>query len=274
MSLSDIAEAGAQTTDQTTTDDTKTDSGESEKSTLESLGELLAQDEPSPGGDQDASSGSDTTKPTQFNDLAGAIDMKLDDLYQLEIKLSEDGEPVTIEQLKDGHAKVTQLDFDRAEWEERKTEQEQELMRAQTELREIMQALPENAIKPEVLEKIRAKADATTKLERAKTLEAIPEWSDAKARESDIEGMTEYLTGYGFPIGYLANVIDHRQLKFFRDAWRQNQRIKTALAAVRTGKPVKGGTNKPQKKAPAKNALSSITPKRGESRLKTALLNQ
>lgn len=251
-------------------DQTETEAGATEPVGLKDLGELLAQDEDEASGDAGESSGStEKTKPTKFNDLAGVIDIELDDLYKLEISLSEDSEPVTIEQLKDGHAKVAELDLDRAEWEERKTQQEQDLMKAQGELQEILQALPKNSVKPEVLEKIRAKSAATTQLERQKTLQVIPEWKNEQTRETDIAGMTDYLQGYGYPVGYLANVVDHRQLKFIRDAWRQNERMQAAIKAVRAGKPAKSATSKAQKKAPVKK--SSVTPRKGQNKLESVL---
>lgn len=272
MSLRDIEAAGAATQ----TDETATEAGassESESVELKNLGELLEQGETS-GDDTDESSGSEKkAKPTQFNDLAGALDIELDDLYKLEISLSEDGEPVTIEQLKDGHAEVTELGLLKAEWEETKTQQEQDLMRAQSELQEILQALPKNAVKPEILEKIRAKSEATTTLERAKTLQVIPEWKNAETRETDIAGMTEHLQGYGYPIGYLANVVDHRQLKYIRDSWQREQRMRAAIAAVRAGKPGKTPASKQQKKAPIKTAVSDVKPRKGQSKLEAVFSN-
>jgi hypothetical protein len=243
---------------------------------LQSLGELLAQDEPgeAPGGDEGESSGSTKkTKPTKFNDLAGTLEMDLDALYKLEIASSDDGEAVTIEQLKDQHSKVAEFELSKLEFEESKSQQEQELMRAQGELQEILQALPKNAVKPEVLQKIRARSEATTKLERKETLRVIPDWKNETTREADIAGMTEHLQGYGYPIGYLANVVDHRQLKFIRDSWQREQRIQKALAAVKSGKPAKSAATTKQKKAPSKTAVTGIKPRKGQNKLEAVFSN-
>lgn len=243
-----------------------------EQTGLESLGALLAADDSGEPGDK-SSGDAEKTKPTKFNDLAGTLDMDLDALYKLEIASSEDGESITIEQLKDQHSKAVDFELTQLEHEERRIQQEQDLTRAQSELQEILQALPQNAVKPEVLQKIRERSNATTTLERQKTLVAIPEWKDADTRQADVAAMTEHLQGYGYPVGYLGNVVDHRQLKYIRDNWQREERMRKALEAVRAGKPAKSAANKSQKTAPKKGSLSSIKVPKGESKLKAAFSN-
>lgn len=233
---------------------------------MQSLAELLKQGEQGePGGEKDQSSGSnDKTDLTKFNDLAGKLGMDLDALYQLQISSSDDGEPVTIEALKDMHKEKSEFDLSKLEWEERRLQQEQDLTRAKAELHEIMQMLPEKAIKPEVLERIRAKTAAQTALERKKTLEVIQEWKDAKVREADIAGMAEHLQGYGFPVNYLEQVVNHQQLKYIRDNWLREQRVRKALESVRAGKPGKTPESTPQKRPPQKQPLTGI--RKGKAR--------
>lgn len=246
------------------------------------LTELLAADgskETSEGGssgeDDAASSGSDDkTQPTKFNDLAGKLGMELDALYKLEISSSEDGEPVTIEQLKDSHKDRADFDLKVIEFEERRTQQEQDLMRAKSELQEILQALPKNSVRPEVLERIREKSEKTTALERQKTLEVIPEWNDEDVRQSDIAGMAKHLEGYGFPLNYLKQVVSHQQLKYIRDNWQREQRIRAALEKVRAAKPDKSIASKPQKAAPKKGTdLSKIKRGKSSSKLEAVFSN-
>jgi hypothetical protein len=227
---------------------------------MRALGELLQAGEPGqPGGEEDQESGSEEkTDLIKFNDLAGKLGMDLDALYKLQITSSEDGEPVTIEALKDMHKERSDFDLAKLEWEERRTMQEQDLTRAKAELHELMQMLPEKAIKPEVLERIRDRTAAQTALERKKTLEVIPEWKDAKTREADITGMAEHLQGYGFPVNYLEQVVNHQQLKYIRDNWLREQRVRKALESVRAGSPGKTPASKTQKKAPQKQPLSGI----------------
>jgi hypothetical protein len=238
---------------------------------MQHLAELLAEGEQEnqekPGGDEDQESGSDgKTDLVKFNDLAGKLGMDLDALYKLQVSSSDDGELVTIEELKDLHKSRDEFELSKLEHEERRTQEEQSLMRAKAELQEIMQMLPEKAIKPEVLERIREKTAKQTALEREKTLQVIPEWKDAKVREADITGMADHLQGYGFPINYLANVVNHQQLRYIRDNWQREQRVRKALEQVRAGKPGKTPASKTQRKAPLKTPASSVP--RGSARNK------
>lgn len=234
---------------------------------MTSLAELLdaaeaetagAEEQTEPGGSQEKA------ELTEFNDLAEKLGMDLDALYKLQVKSSEDGEPITIEALKDLHKSKGDFELDQLDWKEQQLAQEQELTRAKAELQELIAMLPQKAVKPEMLERIRKKHDATVAQERKKTLEVIPAWKDAKVRTADIEGMSEHLQGYGFPVNYLENIVSAQQLKYIRDNWQREQRVRKALEQVRAGKPGKTPASKTQKKSPSKNPALNV--KRGQSR--------
>ena len=228
---------------------------------IESLGELLNASEPvepDAGESNGDASGSEEAPPSKFNDLAGRLGMDLDALYKLEISQAEDGSPVTIEALKDHYAKQGDLSLREIEFEERRTQQESSLLQAQEELRELMASLPERAIQPEVLQKIRDKAAATRALENQRTLEVISEWNDEAVRAKDIQGMVEHLQQYGYPVNHLEHVSDHRQMRYIRDNWQREQRIRTALAKVRAGKPNPTTAQKPADKAPQKTPVTGV----------------
>jgi len=229
---------------------------------ITNLVDLLVEDEPA-GAETGEERGSDDAALTKFNDLAGKLGMKLDDLYKLEIAQAEDGSPLTVENLKDYHAKQVDTSLREFEFEERRTKQESELMQAQEELRELMAALPEKAIRPEVLQKVRDKHDAQVTLERRRTLEVIPDWNDEQIRTADIEGMAEHMKQYGYAVDYLERVADHRQIKYIRDNWQREQRIRKALAKVKAGRPNPSTRQKPATKAPQKQPLTGVN--RGNS---------
>lgn len=241
---------------------------------LKTLAELLSAEGESSGDDTGktgegaaAGDGQKKTKPKKFNDLAGTLGMELDDLYKLEVAAGSDGTPVTVEQLKDLHAKQDQMVLREMQFEERRQQQESELIRAQSELRELIAALPEKAIKPEVMERIRKKHDDSMASERTKTLEVIPEWRDETRRTEDIRGMVEHLKGYGFPENYLSTVFNHRSMKYIRDNWMREQRIRRALELVKSGKPNPTTTAKATGKAPKKPAVTSPGKRKGRNRL-------
>jgi hypothetical protein len=121
---------------------------------------------------------------------------------------------------------------------------EADFTRGQQELQALMTALPKTELKPETLEEIRKRHEATLKVERTKTLEVIPEWRDEAIRKQDITGMVEHLTGYGLPATYLQTVSDHRVMKYVRDNYLRKQRLEKALALVQEQKPSSLGKGK------------------------------
>jgi hypothetical protein len=80
------------------------------------------------------------------------------------------------------------------------------------------------------------------------TATAIPEWADETIEDKDRLAMREYLGEYGFPENYLESVVDHRTLKFIRDAMQRKVRIEKALAQVKTvSKPGHSPSGRPGK---------------------------
>lgn len=242
---------------------------------IQSLAELLQAEEEASTDDHEAAGADKEAEPggshekaelTKFNDLADKLGISLDDLYQLQVTSSEDGDAITIEQLKDMHKGKSEFELNQLEWEEQRIAQEQELTRARAELQELFAVLPQKAIKPELLEKIRSKHNAQVVKEREKTMQLIPVWKDEKVREADIAGMAEHLQGYGFPVDYLQSIVSAQQTKYIRDNWQREVRVRKALEQVRAGKPGKTPASKAQKKPPSKSNLSSV--KRGSARNK------
>lgn len=189
-------------------------------------------DSTSAGADEGEAGGSHKAKPKKFNDLAETLGVELAELYKLEVATSADGKPVTVEMLKDHHAKRSEFSVAQLTWEEERTRQQSDLVRANSELRELLAALPQKAIDPKVLESVRNKHDATLKRERARTLEVIPAWKDEAKRTEEIGGMEDFLKRYGYPPGHLGTIYDHRALLMIRDAWRRELRVKAALEQV------------------------------------------
>lgn len=183
-------------------------------------------------------------KPKTLNDAAERLGVDVKDLYDLEIPSSKQGEKFTLGQLKDHLAEREDFTVSQLKLDEDRARMESGFMRAQQELQELLAALPKTAVKPEILEKIRTRHEATLTSERAKTLEAIPEWRDQTRREADFVLMIEHLKGFGFHANYLKSVYDHRTLKFVRDAALRKQRLDKALALVGEKKPSALGKGK------------------------------
>lgn len=243
--------------------------------TLEGLSVLLEEDS-TPGKTSDDGDGAASgdagknAKPEMFNDLAESLGIELDDLYKLKVS-TVDGKTVTIEELKALQGTQDDLAIRELEFEETRVTKEGSLRQAQNEIAEIVAALPDGTIKPEVLEKLRAKNAARTEVEQSRTLDAIPSWNDETARTADMVGMSAHLSRFGFPDNHLSSVSDHRMYVFIRESYLREQRIQKALAKVKAGKPNPTTPTKGKGKVPAAGAA----PKNSEARngLEAFLLN-
>lgn len=177
------------------------------------------------------------SKPTDLNSLAETLGVEVKDLYELQIPSAREGEqPYTLGKLKDLASEQDDFTIRNLQFEELKRTKETEFSQIEDELKTLMSALPESALKPEVLKQVRAKRDAMLTQERAATLEAIPEWKDEELRTQELKGIIDHLKGWGFPDNYLQKVADHRTIKYLRDNYRRDEMIKKALAKVSESK--------------------------------------
>lgn len=222
-----------------------------------SLAELFAdepEDENRTGDDNQQNGPVDS-----IDGLSKRLQLKPEQVYAIKVPMPNGAEPLTIGELKDRVGELVDFETNVAAFDQRRVKAEGELLRAQQEMREIMQLIPKEMI-PQVqplLEKVRKRHETTMTRERQLTLEHIPAWQDEKVRKDEIDGMIEMLSDYGFDETFITTVVDHRALKFIRDTYVTNKRIKSALAKVtipsKRGKKPSGKTGK----APARPAQNS-----------------
>jgi len=206
-----------------------------------SLAELFADDGDGEGqGSESGTGDDDPSKPVDSIDgLSKRHKMTPEQVYNIKVPMPNGAEPLTIGTLKDRVGELVDLETREAQFDQRRIKSEGELLRAQAEVRELMALIPKEQLTPASVEKVRRTHENTMKRERAATLEIIPEWQDEKRRTEDIQGMVELLGDYGFDEAFITTVVDHRAMKMIRDFYRQNTRIKAALAKVTT--PLKKG---------------------------------
>lgn len=185
------------------------------------------------------SRGASKGKPKTIIEAAERLGIKPEDFYKLEVSIEEDGEaqPFTLSALKDAHKERQNFQLEQLEWGENKATQEGELLRSRNEIVELLSMLPKEAIKPEVINKIRQKHDASIKLENERTLNVIPEWKNEQRRTDEMGAMREHLTKAGFPTNYLNNVSDHRTMRYIRENMLREQRITKALSMIKLKTP-------------------------------------
>ncbi len=234
---------------------------------LDSLADLLAENEPSEGGEdpegEAVRNDDDKASPVKFNDLAEATGLDLDTLYALEVA-TNDGETVTVQDLKNGYSNQNDFTLKQLEWEEQRESREAELRKVQAELTEVINGLPANALTPEVLEKARAKMQARSEEQQALTLEAIPEWKNEETRAAELAGMAKYLQDFGFPADFLAQVNDHRMFSFIRSAHLRKTRMDNALKKVTPPKPDKSAATVVTGKSGQRSAPAQVPHRSGD----------
>jgi hypothetical protein len=199
-----------------------------------SLAELFA-DDGEPGSESGTGVDDDPSKPVDSIDgLTKRVKMTPEQVYAIKVPMPNGAESLTIGSLKDRVGELVDLETREAQFDQRRVKSEGELLRAQAEMRDVMALIPKEQLNPAVLEKVRKGHEQTMKRERAATLEHIPEWQDEKRRGEDLQGMIDMLADYGFDDSFITTIVDHRAMKFIRDSYLRDKRIKAALAKVTT----------------------------------------
>lgn len=209
-------------------------------------------------GEDEISDGGETPKsqpmPKDLNGLAETLGVEVKELYALSIPSAREGEkPYTLGKLKDIAADIDDFNLRNLKFDERVRKTEGDMLRAQQELRTLVEALPEDALKPEVLKAVREKHEAELKAERARTLEVISDWGDEETERQDRAGMAEHLSEYGFPENMLDTISDHKTLRYVRENYLREKRLRKVLEGVkerRTQTPGRSGRSetKPARK--------------------------
>lgn len=202
---------------------------------LADAGADLAGDGDTSTGDGDAGRSGDGAKPTTLKAAAERLGLSVEEMYELKIPIDDGGkaETLTLGALKDARSQVSDLETRTLAFEEEKTRQENELIRAKQELAELMRALPVGSIKKETLDGIRKRAKEHRDAEAERLLEAVPEWDDDEKKATDRAGMVEHLGEYGLPATALDANADHRWVKYMRDNWRRKVAVDAAMKKVR-----------------------------------------
>lgn len=178
--------------------------------------------------------GSETSKgtvPKNLAALAERLGVKVEELYEIEYsEAAGDGSRSRkLGELKDVLAKTDDLDAEELKFHEKRVKSENEVLRAREELAYVLEHLPKSQVTESLKQRAAAERDRVEKVERARTLRAIPEWTDEETEQADKDGMAEFMAGYGFHTTDVDRVNDHRLLKLLRDSWQRAERVRIAL---------------------------------------------
>lgn len=243
----------------------RTDTGKAPEQTTDQVSDVVDilknadvdnQDDQEPDENQDDEGARAPEKidvPKSLDELAKSVGVDVADLYELEIPLGGDQEPLTLGALKDLGKAGSQINLDRIEFEETKTQFESQQRKAAQDFADLVASLPQNAVTPDLVDKIHAQRAAIQEREERLIKQAIQTWSDPVVEKRDRSTMSEYLDEFGFPADFLDNVIDHKTVALIRDAALRKQRLANALDQVKqvrhTGHGTTTKSSKPKPKA-------------------------
>lgn len=215
--------------------------------TEQSVSEALAEAEKPPDGSESKKT---VIPPKTLTELAEMSGVSVEDLYAIEIPTQADGaEKLTFGALKDEAAKQIDYAGRELELQERRVTLEHDQVKARQDLEIILNALPPDSIKPEILARAKEERGVYLDREAARVLDVIPEWTDDEKKRTDLAGISEHMAQYGFDESHVAQVADHRMLRYMRDNFNRKQLVDKALAKVKPAKLVP----KSKKSQPAKS---------------------
>lgn len=198
--------------------------------------------------------------PKTLEALAEKLGVKVEDLYAITFPAAGNGESHSLGELKDMLAEQSDFSARSLEFEEKRVQSENELLRAKQDLQAIVGLLPKDAIKPALLERVRAEHERYREVEGKRTLEAIPSWADEEARAKDRAGMAKHLSAYGYAEQHLDALVDHRMLKYVRDNWQREERVNAALGKVKQVKPAQPARTSTPHKAQSRPKIGPDSP--------------
>jgi hypothetical protein len=193
------------------------------------LAELFAPDQ------NGESINSDNGDIESIDGVSKRLGVKPEDVYKVKVPMPNGAEALTIGELKDRIGELVSFETRETQFDERRKKSEGDLLRGQTELREILGQIPKEHVPAGIVDKLRKSHEKTLVRERALTLEHIPDWDGVKGddrKAEDVAGMSELLGEYGFDDTFIDTVVDHRAMKMIRDYYIQTKRIRKALEGV------------------------------------------
>lgn len=204
-------------------------------------------------------------KLTDLNSLAETLKIKPEDLYKVKIPLGGE-KSLTLGEIKDLASKDHDFDAREFDFEERRSKQEGDLLRAKNEVTELLSMIPQKLLNKELLDKARVKYDAFVQTQRRETLDLIPEWKDEKKREEETAEIVDHLSEYGISKAEFLNIVDAKAIRYIRVNWLRQKRVDRMMEEIRkqdpkTGAPSKSSNGKAPKRPLAREPKAKDGPR-------------
>lgn len=218
--------------------------------------------------------GKPKSKPqlSDLNALAESLGVEVKDLYSVQIPSSVNGaEAHTLGKLKDLAKDQDDLTVRALKFDESSRRRESELIAEEQRLAMLMESLPKTAIKPEILAKVEQRRLAKLSAECERTMELIPEWSDEAVRSEELKGIVEHLESFGVPGSFLVRHFDAATLRYVRENFVREKRLKEGLAKLKERKPTQQSKSGTVDKTARRGMPNGASP---EDRRALSFLNQ
>lgn len=171
--------------------------------------------------------------PVTLKDLARQLEIDAKDLYDVEIPIGG-SESATLSELKDSYKAYKAIEAERTQWEDRKIQDENAILRSKRELEQLIGfAAKSNALTPELVSRLESMHNENLNREGRALLQAIPEWRDPALKTAGLDEIAEFLGEYSISRSEVLNSVDHRLIKF---VWDQVKRRKLVADAGKRDK--------------------------------------
>lgn len=196
------------------------------------LDEAFSQAPPTPSQAPETAAETDpgAEMPGDLAALAERLGMAPDALYSVKLPMPDGREAVTIGQLKDAYRDAEAIERQREAVIQQRGEWHADQLRAQRELDQLLAAIPQDAVRPELRAAVEQVNRERISRETEALLRAVPEWSDPDAVRADLAAITAFVQPYGITAQDLHAVTDHRLLRLLRDQVRLAKKLQTTPA--------------------------------------------
>lgn len=161
-----------------------------------------------------------------LKDVAEKVGVSLEDLYKVRIPMPDEGDALTLAEIKDLATEHRRTAVERVEWETNRAEQTNAIANAVQELQQLAAMIPAEMRTPEMLRHAETRNAALKEMEAGRLLQRIPEFKDPARYTAAMEQMVPLVERYGFKPEELRSVLDHRLIAMVHDYARFDARIK------------------------------------------------
>ena len=166
-----------------------------------------------------------------------------------------DGEELSISELKDRVKPQAEIETLKQNLTKARGEWEADQIRQTRELQAILNAIPQQAVSPQLLELHQSQRAERLSREREALLRAIPEWADTGVITAERKQLSDYLAETGWPEGTVDQIEDHRLFVTLRAAAKDRAELKKLRAdKAKADQPKPKVGVKPQPGKPATEA--------------------